>query len=494
MADGSRLSVGALVGWMVIAIAAVASLAFWDEQREARAALDDFADEQAWLADALSRGLAERLGQIDRDAADRARGIAGPLEEDGVRIDATPGANDFAFDLVGADGRGRAASVPFARLLSSIRSFERPGDVRVLVQPPNRDDFVDVDGATVRSPPLAGALRARRRSSTLTRADAGDLGLPSRMAMAGLARVDGRALGEWGVVLVATAQSERDRELRARVRLLLGVTLVAALVVAFGGAAVRIRTHEIELRHALALKAVEAERDERLVEADKLATMGALAMGIAHEVSTPLGVILARAERIARKAEADPQIRRSAEAIVAESERINQVIRGLLGLVRERTPRLVDANPDELARSAMALVAHRFEKARVKLHADLSPTPLVACDPPLFEQALVNLLLNACEASSAGGDVTIAVRATRARVVFEVTDEGAGMRPEHAERVLQPFFTTKAEGTGLGLAITNEIVKHHRGTLAFEARADARGTRAVVELPSRTAAEGADHA
>lgn len=507
MVDGSKaaasasaiprrgVSIRTLVGWMVAAIAAVAGLAYWDEHREAGAALEDFADDQAWLADALSRGVTERLRQIDRDARDRAQGLAGTPQDDDVRIATTVAADEFAFHVDGADGRRVQAAVPFARLLSSIRSFERPGDVRVLVQPPAREDFVSVEGSMLRSPAISDALRAGRRSVTLSRTEAAALGLPARMAMAGLAHVDGHALGAWSVAVVATAQSERDRELRARVRLLLGVAVVAVLVVAFGGAAVRIRTHEIELRHALAVKALEAERDERLVHADKLATMGALAIGIAHEVSTPLGVILARAEQIVRRSGDDERIRRSAGVIVAESERINQVIRGLLGLVRDRAPLLEDADPAAIAENAVALVSHRFDKAGVTLEAHLTATAPIACDRRLLEQVLVNLLLNACEATAEGGHVALTLRPEGEHVLFTVTDDGVGIRPDDAARALEPFFTTKPEGTGLGLAIASEIVKHHRGTLTLKARTDVRGTHAIIALPTSPSQQvEADHA
>ncbi|NVL67914.1 hypothetical protein, partial [Escherichia coli] len=90
---------------------------------------------------------------------------------------------------------------------------------------------------------------------------------------------------------VTTAKVERDREARARWRLLLGVTVAGGLVLAFGSAALRRQTKELELSHALAISDLETKRDQRLVTADKLATMGALATGVAHEVATPLGII-----------------------------------------------------------------------------------------------------------------------------------------------------------------------------------------------------------
>jgi signal transduction histidine kinase len=284
------------------------------------------------------------------------------------------------------------------------------------------------------------------------------------------------------VVVVATAQVERDREIRARWRLVLGVLVAVGLVVAFGGLAMRTHKKELALAQNLAL-----------ARADKLATMGALATGIAHEVSTPLGVILGRAEQLLPK-QTDDRAKRAVEAIIEQSQRIDAVIRGFLSLARGGTPALEHADPERLARSAAGLVAHRFEAAGVRLATEVDPAlPKVPCDARLFEQVLVNLLVNACDACDKGGLVTLSVRADGGRVAFAVTDDGAGIDPADAARVTEPFFTTKPEGkgTGLGLAIANEIVKHHHGSLALRPREKGRGTRASVHLPAAQASEHA---
>jgi signal transduction histidine kinase len=105
----------------------------------------------------------------------------------------------------------------------------------------------------------------------------------------------------------------------------------------------------------------------------------------------------------------------------------------------------------------------------------------------MLEQALVNLLLNACDASARGQTVRIAVEAEGSTLRFVVSDEGEGVSVQTAARAQEPFFTTKPEGrgNGLGLAITREIVAHHGGKLALEPRHPERGTRAIIELPSK---------
>jgi signal transduction histidine kinase len=245
---------------------------------------------------------------------------------------------------------------------------------------------------------------------------------------------------------------------------------------------------ELELAHRLAVSEIVRTRDERLVRADKLATMGALATGIAHEVSTPLGVILGRAEQLLAR-QSDDRSKRAAEAIVAQTERIFEVIRGFLGLARGGEPALARHDAGAIARAAIALVEHRFTKRGVRLTEEIADNlPRVACDPRLFEQVLVNLLLNACDACEGDGQVVLSVdRASDGKsVAFVVTDDGVGIAPDVASRAAEPFFTTKpaGEGTGLGLAITSEIVKHHMGALTLAPRDDGVGTRARVELPS----------
>jgi signal transduction histidine kinase len=173
------------------------------------------------------------------------------------------------------------------------------------------------------------------------------------------------------------------------------------------------------------------------------------------------------------------------EAIAEQAARISRIVRAFLGLARGAAPALEHVQPKILADVARELVEHRFAKASVTLavHVD-DALPDVACDPKLFEQVLVNLLLNACDACKAGGHVDLAIRAEGGKVTFEVTDDGVGIAADTAAKAVEPFFTTKDvdQGTGLGLAIANEIVKHHRGTLRLAPRAGRAGTTATVEI------------
>lgn len=434
---------------MAFAIALVAALGIWDAQREWRSALADFAQEQATLARGIASAISSRAHALDNPAT--------------VTVD----------------------------LLSDVRSVERPSSLRLLLARPGQEGLSTTDDRMVRDAAVERAIRDGTSWVRLDRNEAPPFGLPQRTAVAGIAGFDGPD-GRWAIVVAATALRERDRELRAQWRSVGGVVLASCLVLLFGGLAMRKQRKELELAGELAIKELEHQREEQLVQVDKLATMAALATGIAHEVSTPLGVIVGRAEQLLPKVAQDERAKKSVESIIDQGSRINRVVRGFLNLARGESPPLEHVDPGVIAEAAEELVEHRFEKAGVRLTVRLDRNlPPVACDPRLLEQVLINLLLNACDACERGGLVELSVRADSERVGFVVTDDGMGITPEAAARATEPFFTTKpiGQGTGLGLAIATEIVKHHGGNLSIAPRQAngesklPRGTRASVELP-----------
>ena len=406
---------------MIVAVAVVGVTLYLDARREASAALEDFTREQASLAEAVA-------AQPD---------VAASLEKPGVVI------------VVESSADG------------------------VLRRP---------DGTAVRSPPLDGAVARHEPTVRLGRPDARAIGLPERTAVAGIARArDGRA-----VVVVASALRVRDREIRAQNRLLLGIILAALLVGIFGGIALRVQRNEHLLERELLLREAERVGEERLARADKLATMGAFATGIAHEIATPLGVIAARTEMVTPRLQSDERGARALRSITEQIEKIRGIITSFLALSRGESPAQARLDARDVLASAKSMVEHRFGAAQIVLDVD-SPDKAVHvfADARLVEQALVNLLLNACDASKPGQHVRASLREGEGRVVFAVEDDGAGISPDVAARATEPFFTTKpaGEGTGLGLAIANEIAKHHQGRFVIGPRASG-GTEARLELPA----------
>ena len=432
-----------LIGAMVVIVAAIAGASYWDARRESEAAFEDFAEEQTTLARALAAN-ARATGDVAKDEA--------------------------AF-------------------LAGLRSVERERSLVVLARRAGDARLRTSAGGVVTSALVSAALDGGLPAVRIPRDEAPAFGLPERTALAGLARAG--AAG-WDVVAVATAERQRDREFWARRRSILSVFTAAGLVLAFGGLAMRNQRKELVLERELALEAARRGRDERLERASRAAVMGTLAMGVAHEISTPLGVIAARAEQMSPRVAADERLSGDVTAILSQVDRINLVIRGLLGLARGDAPSAERIEPGRVIEEAVGLTEHRFGKSRVRLRREIEPNlPVVLGDPRLLEHAVVNLLLNACDASRPDGEVTVRARRIEADVEIAVEDSGTGISPADAGRALEPFFTTKprGEGHGLGLAVAQEIVTSHRGTLALAPRSP-RGTRAAIRLPP---AEGGAH-
>jgi two-component system NtrC family sensor kinase len=258
-----------------------------------------------------------------------------------------------------------------------------------------------------------------------------------------------------------------------------------------------------EERARLAAKVAELERANRaledarasLVHADRLAAVGRLAAGIAHEVGNPLGALagyadLARARLAAgHAAEADDFLGR----IGAEAARIDGIVRGLLDFARPAAPALAPVDLAEAVDGAVRLarVQPRFREVAVAVELP-EGLPRVVADPGRLAQVVLNLLLNAADAMAGRGRVTVAARAEGGGVVATVSDEGPGFPPADLPRVFDPFFTTKppGQGTGLGLAVCHGVMESFGGAIAA-ANGPAGG--AVVRLAFR-AAGGPDRA
>jgi len=208
-----------------------------------------------------------------------------------------------------------------------------------------------------------------------------------------------------------------------------------------------------------------------------------MASGVAHEIATPLGVIVGRAEQLLPKVAGDERGQRAVQAILDQANSIHGVMRGFLDLARGGAPEMQLIAPAAVAAAALQLVEHRFVHAQVALTSRISETlPLLRCEPRLLEHALTNLLLNACDACAPEGHVELSAEQIDSSIRFTVLDDGTGIAVADAARATEPFFTTKPQGTGLGLAIANEIAKTHRGSLHMEP-SQPSGTRASVQIP-----------
>jgi two-component system NtrC family sensor kinase len=233
----------------------------------------------------------------------------------------------------------------------------------------------------------------------------------------------------------------------------------------------------------------------QLRHADRLATVGKLASGVAHELGTPLNVVAGRAKMIRTSAEAPEPVRRNARIVEEQADRMVHIIRQLLDFARAGQSSNERFDPKGLVEKTLTLVQPDADKHGVRLELKApDELPVIEGDAGQIQQVLTNLLVNAIHAMREPGAVTVSLETRRESrgaddpkrpyLVLHVADEGVGMTPEVSARVFEPFFTTKdvGEGTGLGLSVAFGIVEEHGGFLEVET-ALGRGSRFSVHLP-----------
>ena len=264
-------------------------------------------------------------------------------------------------------------------------------------------------------------------------------------------------------------------------------------------------------RLAEARQRVEDETEQRMValeqlrHSERLATVGQLAAGVAHELGTPLSVVSARAQMIASPNVAVDEVVRHARVIVEQADRMTEIIQQLLDFSRRRTTRFALGSLQHVVARTLDLVRPAAERAGVMIACEAPQAPLLArVDENQLQQALANVVLNGIQAMTRGGRLTVSLGERHVRPPAEpggpegeylcvtVTDVGHGMSPEQIGRIFEPFFTTKppGDGTGLGLAVAHGIVSEHGGWIEVASVAG-EGSRFSIFLPHPTGKAGA---
>jgi two-component system NtrC family sensor kinase len=255
---------------------------------------------------------------------------------------------------------------------------------------------------------------------------------------------------------------------------------------AYGAMLDRLKAQDVELRDRLT--ELSAARDD-LVRSEKLATVGRLAAGIAHEVGNPLTAVLGFVEFLRDPRTDDPALRRDLlERIDHELHRIRETIRELLDFSRPQMARPRPVPMAEAVEAALGLVRYqpRFKTLTVVVAACVVGAPPVNVDPDRLRQVLVNLLLNAADALGGEGTVRIDAGADAAGPYLRVADDGPGIPVESRSRVFDPFVSTKpaGEGTGLGLAICQRLVEEAGGRISLVENENGRGACFEIRLPA----------
>jgi signal transduction histidine kinase len=267
-----------------------------------------------------------------------------------------------------------------------------------------------------------------------------------------------------------------------RVMLYVGVGLLLAL--AAGLAIVLHRDFIAPLQVKLVHSAALLERQE------KLASLGMLAAGIAHEIRNPLTSIKARLYTLGKHIRGNQAGSADAGLISAEIDRLERIVQDVLQFAKPAEPRSEVVPASAPLRDVQLLMAPALEKQRVRLTVENSPSLYVSVDTALIKQVLINLIRNAADAIGSDGLITLRVRRDRVNIagrpadvaILEVTDNGQGMTTEVQERLFDPFFSTKESGTGLGLPIAARIVEKHGGALLYQTRSG-HGTTFGIVLP-----------
>ena len=242
-----------------------------------------------------------------------------------------------------------------------------------------------------------------------------------------------------------------------------------------------------DLELAIMLEAYREAYISRVKEAERLATIGQIAASIGHELRNPLAVMQTSVHMLSRRMPTDERNSKHLRRVDEQILLCNTIISDLLELARDRPPEMRPTDVAEVVREAARSVPRAQDVALV---LDIAEVPPVAVDPGQFRQLVVNLVLNAVQASEAvGGAVELRLASDERDLLLTVEDRGQGLSPDVLSRLFEPLFTTRSTGTGLGLALCRRVVEKHRGTIVASNRPGG-GAAFIVRVPLKAEGEG----
>lgn len=241
-----------------------------------------------------------------------------------------------------------------------------------------------------------------------------------------------------------------------------------------------------DMEDQLALREAELGRkNQELMQARKLAAIGTLASGVAHELNNPLNNIYLSAQVLAREAgeHCTSGVKEAVNDIVGQTERVKRIVGDLLEFARGREPQFTQVELQGLISGAYQRLGGARNIGNIRFSFDADPRQIViAADEGQLEQVFNNLFANAVDAMEGRGSLSVSVRKDAGSAIVKVSDTGKGIPPESVDKIYEPFFTTKDKGTGLGLAIVYNIVKKHGGDITAESE-EGKGTTFTITLP-----------
>ena len=299
-----------------------------------------------------------------------------------------------------------------------------------------------------------------------------------------------------GCSLLDFVQADGHEEAQARTRQLMeGVAEVSSMeqkLVRLDGTTVEVEVtstrfvdQEVPAILSVVRDVTERKRiGERLKRTERIAELGTLASGMAHEIGTPMNVILGRAEYLMNRTHEEP-IKKGLQTIISQVERITRVMNQLLSFARRRVPERHALDLKQVVDNSLDMFEERF--SRHHIHAAVTcdqDIPPVLADVDQMSQVLINLVINSTHAMPNGGKLDIILTADQDHVHLKVMDTGHGIPPTTLPRIFEPFFTTKdsGEGTGLGLTVVKGIIDEHGGSITVQSE-EGKGTTFLIQLP-----------
>jgi two-component system NtrC family sensor kinase len=235
-----------------------------------------------------------------------------------------------------------------------------------------------------------------------------------------------------------------------------------------------------------------AQAQEQLVQSDKLASVGRLAAGVAHEINNPLTGVLSYSSFLLKRAPKNSEARQDLETIVRETKRCREIVKQLLDFSRQVPSKKTAVDLAEVIEHALNIVSHQLNLDNIRVSRQLDPTlPIITADKNQVLQVFINLLVNAADAiGGEGGEISLSARPLVSdgevgQVEVKVADNGCGIPRDAVSRVFEPFYSTKEhEGTGLGLSVVWGIIDRHGGKIDIDSEVD-RGTTVTLRFPVR---------
>ena len=278
-----------------------------------------------------------------------------------------------------------------------------------------------------------------------------------------------------------TQDLSKDYQTIRHFELTVGISAITIMSLLFLGLTLIVKRAE----KIIAVRAEEQRRlENRLRQAEHLATLGQMIAAVSHEIRNPLGVISSTAELLYKREKNNPTNAQMAQIIVEEVRRLNRILTEFLEFARPQIPKPTSCNITGVIDKVLTFLKPDLEDKNIEVIKDYRSLPFIEADSELLYRAFLNIVINAIQALSPGGEIRVTVDENQQKkgVTIIFSDNGPGVPEEILSQVFNPFFTTKEKGSGLGLPIVKNIIENHGGEVKIESE-EGKGTRVIIFLP-----------